>query len=170
MELKNFLMSLEVNMVEFLEEMLQSFDRNYSEMAELTKQCVTAFFTTVRDLEGNFTSALTITALKLYDEKYNVENGDALETLSEDARMLMSDKDLLSNAIQASHDLHTSKMDTLEDTLVNNEVSRANALVAKHTQWAYHRNRDRIAEIITYTERNAQEVDALLHDGEEDYD
>jgi putative NADH-flavin reductase len=82
--------------------------------------------------------------------------------------MLMSDKDILLSAIQTSHDLHTSKMDVLEDTLVSNEVNGANALVAHYTQWAEQRNRDRIAAIISHIEQNTQEIDALTRDGEDD--
>lgn len=161
-------MSLEMEIVEVVEELLQLFDRNYSEMAEHNKLLMMAFFTSVRDMENNFSVSLTTNALKLYDEKYNVENGDASEALSEDARTLMSDKDILLSAIQTSHDLHTAKMDVLEDTLVNNEVNGANALVTHYTQWATQRNRDRIAAIITYIEQNVQEIEALVHDGDDE--
>lgn len=35
------------------------------------------------------------------------------------------------NAIQASHDAHTSKIDGLEDTLVQTEMKRFNDMVTK---------------------------------------
>lgn len=41
----------------------------------------------------------------------------------------MSDKDTIMNAIQASHDAHLSKIDALEDSLVNQELKAANDLV-----------------------------------------
>jgi hypothetical protein len=82
-EAQHFLLALEMSMVEVLEELLQLFDRNYSEMAEHNKHLMMAFFTGVRDMENNFSVALTTNALKLYDEKYNVENGDAVEASAE---------------------------------------------------------------------------------------
>jgi hypothetical protein len=99
---------------------------------------------------------------------YLAQGGDDLDALSEDARHLVSDKDVLMSAIQSSHELHTSKLDVLEDTLINIEMNRANELVSKHTQWAYTRNRDRIVEIITYYERNNLELDALPGTDEDD--
>lgn len=72
-ELKDFLMTLELHTVEVLEELLSSFDRNYSELAEQVKQSIMQYFTTIRDLEATFNSSLTQLAQKLYDEKYNAE-------------------------------------------------------------------------------------------------
>jgi RNAse (barnase) inhibitor barstar len=81
----------------------------------------------------------------------------------------MADKDVLLNTIQASLDLHTSKMDALEDTLLSKEAKRAADLVTKHTNWAYTRNRDRVIEIVTYHETNIQELNAMLR-GDDDED
>jgi hypothetical protein len=72
-ELKDFLMTLELHTVEVLEELLSSFDQNYSELAEQVKQSIMQYFTTIRDLEATFNSSLTQLAQKLYDEKYNAE-------------------------------------------------------------------------------------------------
>jgi hypothetical protein len=97
-----------------------------------------------------------------------VQGADDLNALSDDARHLISDKDVLLTAVQTAHELHASKIDGLEDTLVTNEINRATELIAKHTQWAYSRNRDRIIEVVTYHERNVQELHALLGHGEEE--
>lgn len=97
-----------------------------------------------------------------------MQGSDELESLSEDARSLMSDKDMLMNAIQSSHDAHTSKLDAVEDNLVNRETQRATDLVTKHAEWVHKQNRDRIIEIITYVERNSQELETLLRTEEED--
>lgn len=97
-----------------------------------------------------------------------MQGADELDSLTEDARSLMSDKEMLMNTIQSSHDAHTSKLDAVEDNLVNQETQRAVDLVTKHAEWAHKRNRDRIIEIITYVERNSQELDMLLHAEEEE--
>jgi RNAse (barnase) inhibitor barstar len=100
----------------------------------------------------------------------DLQGADDHDALSDDARHLISDKDVLLTAVQTSHELHASKIDALEDTLVTNEINRASELVAKHTQWAYTRNRDRIIEVVTYHERNVQELDALLGNEEDEDD
>lgn len=96
--------------------------------------------------------------------------GDENDALSEDARHLISDKDVLLTAVQTSHELRASKLDALEDTLVSNEMTRASELIGKYTKWAYERNRARVVEVVTYHERNVQELDALLGGEEDDED
>jgi hypothetical protein len=71
--LKREQISAEMQMVEVLEELLQSFERSYSELVEGSKQLIMSFFTTARDLEGTFHATLVVTGQKLYDEKYNIE-------------------------------------------------------------------------------------------------
>jgi hypothetical protein len=71
--LKREQVSAEMQMVEVLEELLQSFERSYSELVEGSKQLIMSFFTTVRDLEGTFHAQLVVAGQKLYDEKYNIE-------------------------------------------------------------------------------------------------
>ncbi len=70
------------------------------------------------------------------------------------------------NALQASHDAHMGKIDSLEDRLVGQELRGANDLTSSNATWATRRNRDRISEIINYVERNMLELDELA--GEED--
>lgn len=93
-----------------------------------------------------------------------------MDALAEDARALVTDKEALTSALQGSHELHTSKLDALEDTLIHTEMKRASALVAEHTHWAYERNRNRIVETVTYHERNAMELEALLGGNDDDED
>ena len=98
----------------------------------------------------------------------HLQVGDDLDGLPESARQLVTDKEALTNALQSAQETHTSKLDALEDTLVHTEMKRAVDLVAKHTDWAYTRNRNRIIEIVTYHERNAMELETLLGVNEED--
>lgn len=68
-----------------------------------------------------------------------LQGAEDLESLSEDARLLMSDKDALLNTMQTTHDSHTSKLDAVEDALLNQEASRASSLITKYTEWAHNR-------------------------------
>uniref|UniRef100_A0A7S0R7I6 Dynein regulatory complex subunit 3 n=1 Tax=Chlamydomonas leiostraca TaxID=1034604 RepID=A0A7S0R7I6_9CHLO len=162
--LKDQLLDIEQEIVEVLGELLQEFDRNYSEVAEINKTHYNTFFTQVRDLQNNFFAVLMQTAMSMY-EKYNQENSD-MEGLPEDARVLLQDKDTLVNALQASHDAHTIRIDGLEDRLITTELKGANDLTSSNAMWAAKRNRDRISEIINYIERNIIELDDLA--GEEE--
>jgi hypothetical protein len=120
----------------------------------------------VRDLQNNFFSTVTAVAATMYD-KYSQENS-GIDNLTEAARILLQDKDSLVNALQASHDAHTGKIDSLEDRLINQELKRANDLAMANMQSEYRRNRDRVSEIINYIELSMMELDDLA--GDEDGD
>lgn len=92
-------------------------------------------------------------------DKYANENDG--EQLSEDARSLVSDKDTLMNALQASHDSHTSKIDACEDRLINQEIKNTNIILGNNAIWERKRNRDRVAEIVHYIERNMNDLDEV---------
>uniref|UniRef100_A0A7S3QZF4 Dynein regulatory complex subunit 3 n=2 Tax=Dunaliella tertiolecta TaxID=3047 RepID=A0A7S3QZF4_DUNTE len=162
--LKDELLELEEECVEVLQELLKEFDRNYSELVETNKASYNEYFAQVRDQQNNYIGTLTQTALNMY-EKYNQESSD-IDSIPEEARSLLLDKDALMNALQASHEAHTVQIDSLEDRLVNTELKRANDLVAHNYAWAAKRNRDRISEIINYVERNMIELEELA--GEEE--
>jgi hypothetical protein len=97
-----------------------------------------------------------------------MQGAEEIESLAEEARALMSDKDALNNCMQSTHDTHTSKLDAVEDALLNQEATRAAGLVASHTEWAHARNRDRIVEIIGFSERNTKELADLLSGRDDD--
>ncbi|MEW5317897.1 MAG: hypothetical protein WDW38_009159 [Sanguina aurantia] len=164
MSLKDELLDIEMEAVEQLAALLQEFDRNYSEIADANKGQYNAHFTQVRDLQNMFLNQVSTLAITLY-EKYNQENSD-LDSLPEEARQLLQDKDGLLNALQTSHDAHMAKIDGLEDRLTSTELRRANELTSGNVVWAHKRNRDRITEIINYVERNVVELDELA--GEEE--
>ena len=71
--LKDALMTLELQTVEILQELLEAFDRNYSSLAEQVKQSVMQYVTTLRELESTFSANLITLAQKLYDDKYASE-------------------------------------------------------------------------------------------------
>ncbi|EFJ51609.1 hypothetical protein VOLCADRAFT_73327 [Volvox carteri f. nagariensis] len=162
MSLKDQLMAIEMETVEILDGLVQEFDRAYSELAETNKGQYNTYFTQVRDLQNSFFNQLTSVAMTVF-EKYNQENSD-IESLPEDARTLLQDKDSLMNALQASHDAHMQKIDALEDRLISQELRSANDLTSSNATWATRRNRDRISEIINYVERNVLELDELAGD------
>lgn len=60
--------------------------------------CVVVLPLQVRDLQNNFFGMFSTAAMAQY-EKYNQENSD-IESLPEEARILLQDKDALVNALQ----------------------------------------------------------------------
>eukprot|EP00891_Asterochloris_glomerata_P004982 jgi/Astpho2/4982/e_gw1.00070.8.1_t len=164
--LEDALLALEMDNAEHLQGLLQEFDSNYSEIAETDKGYYNTYFTqaslSVRDLDNRFYENLGIVATTAL-EKFNQE-ADVADTLPEEARLLLGDKDVFLNAIQASHDVHASQLDGLEDRLVSQELRGANELVSSRRLWAERRNRDRVAEIMGLIDRTKQEVESLLQE------
>lgn len=186
--LQDELMTMEMRMVDAIGDLVGEFDRNYSEVADGGKASVTAYFGAVRELEATCFEKMQASALAAL-EKASVSEaavsaasasaptvGDATaaavtvpaptDSLPEEARAALSDKDALLGAIQACHDSRTGKIDELEDKLVKNGVKRVNSLVSGIRSWESSRNRDRVAEVWSLLDRNARELDELLFNEE----
>eukprot|EP00775_Hariotina_reticulata_P009125 gene9125-9294_t len=164
MALQESLLALEADVVEVAADLVTEFDRSYSEMAEANKLQYNAYFTLVRDLENNFSLALT-NAVPSYLERYgSAADNPELEALPEEVQVMLGDKDSLLNAMQASHEAHISLLDSLEDMLVGRELAKANSLADTNNAWQEQRHRDRMSEVLSYLERNVQELDVLAAD------
>ncbi|CAD7704688.1 unnamed protein product [Ostreobium quekettii] len=166
--LKQQLMDLEQEVGEALTELCHEFEGNYMEITEANKGHYNTYFAQVRDLENTFASQVTSVALQLIDKFANDSN--EVDKLEDDVRTLLGDKDLLINALQASHDGHTSKIDTVEDKLVNQEVSNANDLINSTVVWEARRSRERVSEIVNYVERNMMDLEEAQREDEAGYD
>eukprot|EP00877_Chromochloris_zofingiensis_P000606 jgi/Chrzof1/10546/Cz05g02220.t1 len=162
--LQHALLELETDTIEVVAELCQEFDRSYSEMAEANKLQYNSYFTQVRDLENAFSTALNAVAPSFVERYGAASDNPELESMPEEAQLLLQDKDAMMNAIQTSHDIHISKIDGLEDRLVATELRRANDLADANAKWEAQRHRDRTAEILSYLERNVQELDVLATD------
>jgi hypothetical protein len=157
------LLEIEVGLLEVLNDLCAEFDRYYTELADQAKNQLSAFFTQVRELEQQFFETVSRTSMDLL-EKANTEPPLLdLESINEEARRLITDKDSIMNAVQACHDANTGKIDALEDRLTQTELRRANDLVAGYQQWSYERNRSRVAEIWSLFERHSSEISELSH-------
>lgn len=114
-------------------------------------------FIQVRDLENMFASQIMSLALQLID-RYTHDTHEGGK-LSDDARSLLGDKDMLMNSLQVSHDSHTTKIDASEDKLLSQEIRNSNNLLAHNKLWETKRSRNRVAEIVHYIERNMMDLD-----------
>lgn len=156
--LRDKLMELEMQTVEIVSDLCQEFERNYSELVDANKQHYNGYFTQIRDLENVYFDSVTGQAMTLLDEFAQ----NKLEDIHDDARSLLQDKDTLLNSVQASPDAHTSKMDGLEDVLINQEINRCNGLFEGDKAWEHKRNRDRISEIWNLIDRNKVDIEEMM--------
>lgn len=104
-----------------------------------------------------FSSQIMSSALQLIDRFANDTHEGG--KLSDDARSLLGDKDMLMNSLQASHDSHTAKIDASEDRLLSQEAKNSKNLLEHNTLWETKRSRNRVAEIVHYIERNMMDLD-----------
>ncbi|XP_041626734.1 dynein regulatory complex subunit 3 isoform X3 [Vulpes lagopus] len=120
MELFNVLMTLEMQLVEQLEETINMFERNIIDLVALFIENVQSLMAQCRDLENHHHEKLLEISINTLEK---ILKGDVDEDLPDDLRPLFVDKDTIFNAVGASHDIHLLKIDNREDEL----VTRANS-------------------------------------------
>uniref|UniRef100_G1PB89 Dynein regulatory complex subunit 3 n=1 Tax=Myotis lucifugus TaxID=59463 RepID=G1PB89_MYOLU len=160
-ELSNVLMTLEMQLVEQLEETINMFERNIVDMVGLFVENVQSLCCTMaqcRDLENHHHEKLLEIAINTLEK---VVKGELDEDLPEDVRALFVDKDTIVNAVGTSHDIHLLKIDNREDELVTRVNSWCTHLVGKIHKDEIMRNRKRVKEINQYIDHMQNELDNL---------
>ncbi len=71
----------------------------------------------------------------------------------------MSDKDVLMNALNSSHDFRLMKLDVQEDGLMTGIAKDLETIVKQHHKEEVKRNRDRVGEIIAFIEKCYVDID-----------
>nr|KAJ3419777.1 Dynein regulatory complex subunit 3 [Polyrhizophydium stewartii] len=153
--LSDFLMSAEMVIVEQFEEVIKEFERNYTEMCSAINETGQTSFARLRDLENEHQEKFSEAILAMY-ERFN--KGD-MDEVDDEIRDIMSDKDVLMNAINASHDFRLGKLDHQEDALVSGVMRDQEQVIKKVHDSEVRRNRDRISEIISFLDKCYQEID-----------
>ncbi|XP_046312645.1 dynein regulatory complex subunit 3, partial [Marmota monax] len=157
-ELFNVLMTLEMQLVEQLEETINMFERNIIDLVGLFIENVQGFMAQCRDLENHHHEKLLEIAINTLEKTAKGEIGN---DLPEDVRALFIDKDTVVNAVGASHDIHLLKIDNREDELVTRVNSWCTHLVDKIHKDEIMRNRKRVKEINQYIDHMQNELDNL---------
>ncbi|KAL1277649.1 hypothetical protein QQF64_024322 [Cirrhinus molitorella] len=139
-QLSETLMSLELQLVDQLEEIFKDFERNISDM-------VGGFIEFCRDLENQHHEQQLEIALATLEK---VVKNELEEEIPEDVAMLLVDKDTVTNAVSASHDTHLLKIDNREDALLTRINSWMTGLLKSIHHEEVTRNRKRISEIRNY--------------------
>ncbi|XP_010841200.1 PREDICTED: leucine-rich repeat-containing protein 48 [Bison bison bison] len=157
-ELFNVLMTLEMQLVEQLEETINMFERNIIDLVGLFVENVQSLMAQCRDLENHHHEKLLEIAINILEK---IVKGEMDEDLTDDVRSLFVDKDTIVNAVGASHDIHLLKIDNREDELVTRVNSWCTHLLDKIHKDEIMRNRKRVKEINQYVDHVQSELDSL---------
>ncbi|XP_035888772.1 dynein regulatory complex subunit 3 isoform X5 [Phyllostomus discolor] len=157
-ELFNTLMTLEMQLVEQLEETINMFERNIIDLVGLFIENVQSLMAQCRDLENHHHEKLLEIAISALEK---MVKGELEEDLPDEVRALFVDKDTVVNAVGSSHDIHLLKIDNREDELVTRVNSWCTHLVDKIHKDEIMRNRRRVKEINQYIDHMQNELDNL---------
>ncbi|XP_008684200.1 dynein regulatory complex subunit 3 isoform X2 [Ursus maritimus] len=157
-ELFNVLMTLEMQLVEQLEETINMFERNIIDLVALFIENVQSLMAQCRDLENHHHEKLLEISINTLEK---ILKGELDEDLPDDLRALFVDKDTIVNAVGASHDIHLLKIDNREDELVTRTNSWCAHLVDTIHKNEMMRNRGRVKEISQYIDHMQNELDSL---------
>ncbi|XP_055040332.2 dynein regulatory complex subunit 3 [Misgurnus anguillicaudatus] len=146
-KLSETLRSLEVHLVDQLEDMIKDFERNISDMVGGFIENVQGIFAQCRDLENHHHENQLEIALATLEK---VAKNELEEEMPDDVIMLFVDKDTVTNAVSASHDTHLLKIDNREDELLTRINSWSDGLLKSLHDEEVKRNRRRISEISNY--------------------
>lgn len=100
----------------------------------------------MRDLENRHFEQVGQQAASLVEKAVATADAEDGGGFSDEARGVLSEKEGLSNSMQASHDSHLTAIDGAEDRLLGEEKARYNSLLGDARTWESTRNRDRISE------------------------
>ncbi|XDV13809.1 hypothetical protein PO909_002136 [Leuciscus waleckii] len=141
------LTSLELQLVDQLEDIFKDFERNISDMVGGFIENVQGTFALCRDLENRHHEQQLVIALATLEK---VVKSELEEKIPDDLATLLVDKDTVTNAVSASHDTHLQKIDDREDELLARVNSWMSSLLKSIHNDEVKRNRKRISEIQNY--------------------
>ncbi|KAF7698056.1 hypothetical protein HF521_004566 [Silurus meridionalis] len=168
MQIHETLLTLEMQLVAQLEDVMKDFERNIADMVvgfvenvqgiypfnnNLTNPC--------RDLENHHHENVLEIAVATLEK---AAKNELEEDLPDDVKLLFVDKDMVINAVSASHDIHLLKIDNREDDLLTRINSWKNTLIKTIQDDEVKRNRKRISEIHTYIDFAKDQLEETLLD------
>ncbi|OUM58939.1 hypothetical protein PIROE2DRAFT_64091 [Piromyces sp. E2] len=110
----------------------------------------------IRELENNYFERYTECIMSSYD-RIHKSDMDSIE--NEELRELLSDKEIILNSLNATHDFHLLKFDQQEDGLSSGCNKELEDEIQRTHNEETQRNRKRVIEIITYVERLYYEIE-----------
>ncbi|XP_028670451.1 dynein regulatory complex subunit 3-like [Erpetoichthys calabaricus] len=148
-ELHDFLMMLEKQLLEQLKDINEEFEKNITEMTASFIEFVQGITAQLRDLENYHHEKVLESATNTLER---AKRNEFDEDLPKEVRMLFVDKDTIMNAVSSSHDLHLLKIDNREDSLVTRANKWCTGLITQVHREEKSRNRNRVSEIHQYVQ------------------
>ncbi|XP_059373752.1 dynein regulatory complex subunit 3 [Carassius carassius] len=157
-QLSETLLSLELQLVDQLEDIFKDFERSISDMVGGFIEYVQGIFAQCRDLENQHHEQQLEIALATLEK---VVKNELEEEIPDDMAMLLVDKDTVTNAVSASHDTHLLKIDNREDELLTRINSWMSGLLKSIHDEEVKRNRKRTSEIRNYVSYVKDELEDM---------
>lgn len=153
------LMELEFVCFGEVHDLWQEFEEKYQTLVDENKQNFANYFGGLRTAENQCSETIIAQAIGLL-EYYSINDMD--EVKNEDVRTMLRDKDVIMGAISASHDAHTLKIDSSEDTKMKKEETMWKRIQDDSLKLMIKTNRERIQEIWFVCEKNKAEINHAL--------
>nr|XP_022918474.1 dynein regulatory complex subunit 3-like [Onthophagus taurus] len=151
------LMGLEMVVYEQMEDVNQIFEQALTEMINTFIEYAQGVFAQMRTAEQTYTENINDCA-----QRYMTMTSLTPDfVMPKELKTLMSDKDILTNSLGASHDMHLLAIDNREDRLVNRAKNWLNGLVSNLAKDEIIRNRTKVLEINNYLDKQREEFDQL---------
>ncbi|CAF4144101.1 unnamed protein product [Rotaria magnacalcarata] len=129
----------------FIEDTIQTFERNLGEMVSNFTESMRANFSQIRELQAYFNESIVNLCVATVER---VMKGELEDEFPDDTRELFADKDTIMNACQTSDEFHRTKIDQREDEMFSRISNWLTTMVDNiHDEEEYKRNRKRIIEI-----------------------
>ncbi|XP_060748576.1 dynein regulatory complex subunit 3 [Tachysurus vachellii] len=158
-QIRDTLLTLELQLVAQLEEIIKDFERNITDMVGGFTEYVQGIFAQCRDLENLHHEKVLETSMARLER---VAKNEMEEDLPVEVQLLFVDKDTLMNAVSLSHDIHLLKIDNREDELLTRIHNWMSALLKSIHDDEAKRNRKRISEIHKYVDYAVDQLEETL--------
>uniref|UniRef100_A0A8C0JBS9 Dynein regulatory complex subunit 3 n=1 Tax=Chelonoidis abingdonii TaxID=106734 RepID=A0A8C0JBS9_CHEAB len=152
-QLSDTLMTLEMQTVDQLEEIIKDFERNIADQVSTFIENVQGIYPFENHHHEKLLEIAITTLEKIVKSEFD-------EEMPDDVRLLFVDKDTIVNAVNASHDIHLLKIDNREDDI----VTKANSWSSSVHKNELSRNRNRVREINQYIDHLQEELDNMERD------
>jgi hypothetical protein len=157
------LMEIEMLLVERMNSLLDEFERSYMKLVQENVLRIGSCFRSLMEVSNRHLSAC-------YDLSHSLLDRFARDELSVqgqeevDVRAILSDKDVLNNAISSSHENQDAKILAMEDIVREREENSGKGLIKEWRKKEYLRNRKRVAEIYEFRAREEAAIEEKTDD------
>lgn len=168
-ELCEALLALEMETVEQVEELIDTFETHAGDLRNNMLDIHNTFFRGVEEFENDYFEALG----NLVEDLMKKLADEVLGDISVELSTVLQDRDSTNNSVGVSHDAHVSKLLGREDEMRDKENGRFSSTMDDLKGSEKTRNRDRVQEITAIRERHVkamhEEFAEEIADEEEGY-